>query len=78
MTCAVQRERDGSVAHAKGRARESNPYADEAQPDPNGAVARIESMLRDAWWRGSGRSPPAGRTSAAAPRSALALSLRRC
>ena len=47
-----QCERDGAVAHGKGRARESNPYADEAQPDPNGAVARIEAMLRDAWWRG--------------------------
>ena len=47
-----QCERDGSVAHAKGRARESNPYLDEVRADPNDAVSRIEAMLRDAWWRG--------------------------
>ncbi|MEO6744578.1 MAG: hypothetical protein ABIS28_04860 [Caldimonas sp.] len=47
-----QCERDGSVAHAKGRARESNPYVDEDRADPTDAVARIEAMLRDAWWRG--------------------------
>ena len=47
-----QCERDGSVAHAKGRARESNPYVDDVRPEPNSAVAKIEAMLRDAWWRG--------------------------
>ena len=47
-----QCERDGSAAHAKGRARESNPYIDEERADPNDAVARIEALLRDAWWRG--------------------------
>ena len=47
-----QCERDGSVAHAKGRARDSNPYIDEPRADPEDAVARIEAMLRDAWWRG--------------------------
>jgi len=47
-----QCERDGSVAHAKGRARDSNPYIDEPRADPEDAVARNEAMLRDAWWRG--------------------------
>ena len=47
-----QCERDGSIAYAKGRTRESNPYVDDVQPDPNNAVAKIEAMLRDAWWRG--------------------------